>query len=832
MSAPSVVRSDLQFVAELLRKQVTGEEECARKAGKYLRLARDDLQSGALYSAGVAIRRAVEIRPLDVRIREAFVEIEAASRQVLYQHQTWLDLYLSARLAWADANIEAANILLAALNDLDRENAPSLSEWMDAQEFALGVKGQLVMLDSAGHLALERLRAGNTLGALTICQNYLPLAKAHPGIAAVAREGGFWSHQVAWNHKYDQLPGPGVAPYALSPLSDVAPLDWSRLPIPGPAGAREDEVADGVELAVRQLTSPQLLREFLSFLESPFEADDSERTADLRKTIRAALVIAELLEENRFVEAGQICAQFRREFPYFGAFKSLAEECEVQAAVAAWAYRDELWDGMEDVSDLDGQEQSFWQAISSYPAEPLFTRQLALIKKQQALRAAAGLSAGQKGSSRLIAIQASDTPEPSWNARNLWLAAGVFVASAIAVFSLMFAREKRPEPSTPWTVSRNQARAPAAAGELPVRIVSRVPVRISIDSTQTFPLDDKTEHKANLTPGSHLLIMANGNGSVGVLVDSAAEGNQSAPVIHANGLAAIVVNRGHLFVRRPVDGAVSVDGRALATADLERGPAIGPGHHTIQVGRDKFAIDLGRDSARTLNAFLERPGKATPAQPESVVAGTKRGASAEKVAPGSTTSGRKPLSAKNKTSNKHEQAANARTRAVRKAPIALEAKVVLPPKGKVQQLGPPPSVGGFSVPSTQPLPEQHMTVQPYVLGSGSRAEKLAKSESERVLHVLYRYSEAWRLKDRKTIGALRPGLSRRSVKEELDGVQQINMSILPTKAPRFEGNRAVVDCIHQVSQVFAGGVRKQSPDVRLTYVLGRRGNSWVIEAVH
>ncbi len=55
------------------------------------------------------------------------------------------------------------------------------------------------------------------------------------------------------------------------------------------------------------------------------------------------------------------------------------------------------------------------------------------------------------------------------------------------------------------------------------------------------------------------------------------------------------------------------------------------------------------------------------------------------------------------------------------------------------------------------------------------------------------------------------------------------MNIEPMSVPRIEGDRATVECIHQVSQVFSDGVEKQNPGMKMTYTLVKRGSNWLIE---
>ncbi len=101
-------------------------------------------------------------------------------------------------------------------------------------------------------------------------------------------------------------------------------------------------------------------------------------------------------------------------------------------------------------------------------------------------------------------------------------------------------------------------------------------------------------------------------------------------------------------------------------------------------------------------------------------------------------------------------------------------------------------------------------------------------EEHAIIATLQKYSQAWSTKDLANITALRPGLSRRTVKDELNSARSIFMSIRPAAAPKIEGNRATVACVHQVNQIFDDGAQKQSPGVPMTYVLVKHGNDWLI----
>jgi TolA-binding protein len=101
-------------------------------------------------------------------------------------------------------------------------------------------------------------------------------------------------------------------------------------------------------------------------------------------------------------------------------------------------------------------------------------------------------------------------------------------------------------------------------------------------------------------------------------------------------------------------------------------------------------------------------------------------------------------------------------------------------------------------------------------------------EAIAVVATLKKYSDAWSAKDLDDITALRPGLGRKLAKQELSSARSIVMRIHPTSAPSIEGDRATVECIHQVDEVFTDGTEKQNHGMRMTYVLVKRGGSWLI----
>lgn len=131
--------------------------------------------------------------------------------------------------------------------------------------------------------------------------------------------------------------------------------------------------------------------------------------------------------------------------------------------------------------------------------------------------------------------------------------------------------------------------------------------------------------------------------------------------------------------------------------------------------------------------------------------------------------------------------------------------------------------------------EQYLSKFPAGRHAGEAREGLSRissgSESREagaVIATLTRYCKAWDAKDVANITALRPGLGRHTAKEELVAVRSISMHIQPTAPPRIQGNRATVECIHQVEEVFDDGTQKRNPGVKLTYVLVKRHGDWLI----
>lgn len=147
----------------------------------------------------------------------------------------------------------------------------------------------------------------------------------------------------------------------------------------------------------------------------------------------------------------------------------------------------------------------------------------------------------------------------------------------------------------------------------------------------------------------------------------------------------------------------------------------------------------------------------------------------------------------------------------------------------------PGSDPGQRYESQQLLPHSPIRPKTHIVNTINTGRNLAEAlsasrsrEAESVIATLEQYARAWNEKDAADIRAIRPGLERRTVKEELAGARSILMRIHPVSEPKIEGDRAIVECLHRVDQVFDDGTEKQSPGVRLTYVLVKRGGSWLI----
>ncbi|MBV8896061.1 MAG: nuclear transport factor 2 family protein [Acidobacteriaceae bacterium] len=125
-----------------------------------------------------------------------------------------------------------------------------------------------------------------------------------------------------------------------------------------------------------------------------------------------------------------------------------------------------------------------------------------------------------------------------------------------------------------------------------------------------------------------------------------------------------------------------------------------------------------------------------------------------------------------------------------------------------------------------------MPTEPAARSIPAKPRSVISRDENAVVAALQRYSEAWTGRDVSEILAARPALSRRTVREELASTRAITMNIRPTSTPTIRGDVATVVCEHRVTQTFRDGVQKQSPGVRMTYVLQRQGGAWVIVDAH
>jgi hypothetical protein len=161
-----------------------------------------------------------------------------------------------------------------------------------------------------------------------------------------------------------------------------------------------------------------------------------------------------------------------------------------------------------------------------------------------------------------------------------------------------------------------------------------------------------------------------------------------------------------------------------------------------------------------------------------------------------------------------------------KTPVGLTKQVEVPALPDLDSVSFPdryPLNGNVTdLPSAPPMDPTHAMIA----GASSGA---TSADANAVIAALEKYSDAWNTKRVAQITALRPGLPRRTVVQELSSASSIIMRIQPTSIPRIQGNRATVECIHQVDQVFTDGVEKQNLGVKMIYVLVRRGSNWLIE---
>ena len=159
---------------------------------------------------------------------------------------------------------------------------------------------------------------------------------------------------------------------------------------------------------------------------------------------------------------------------------------------------------------------------------------------------------------------------------------------------------------------------------------------------------------------------------------------------------------------------------------------------------------------------------------------------------------------------------------------ATNAAVLPPPPDLDANLTPPAAPAATSL-------DSYLNALPTEAAASSippRARSVIVHEQSAVVAALQRYSRAWNGRDVSEIIAVRPSLSRRTVREELASARAISMNIRPTSTPKIRGDVATVECEHRVTQTFRDGVQKQTPGVRMTYVLQRHGGDWVIVDAH
>ena len=101
--------------------------------------------------------------------------------------------------------------------------------------------------------------------------------------------------------------------------------------------------------------------------------------------------------------------------------------------------------------------------------------------------------------------------------------------------------------------------------------------------------------------------------------------------------------------------------------------------------------------------------------------------------------------------------------------------------------------------------------------------------SNAVSAMLQRYVNAWNTKDIERITLLHRSLNRRTVKEQLEPVTAIRMTIVPASTPQIDGERATVLCRRQVEETFSDGTEKQSPVLLVTFTLSKRDGEWSID---
>jgi hypothetical protein len=106
----------------------------------------------------------------------------------------------------------------------------------------------------------------------------------------------------------------------------------------------------------------------------------------------------------------------------------------------------------------------------------------------------------------------------------------------------------------------------------------------------------------------------------------------------------------------------------------------------------------------------------------------------------------------------------------------------------------------------------------------------ARRDSEMILSAISRYANAWSKKDLDTIVSLRPGLERRTIKNQLANAKSIELSIRPLSDPAISGDTATVNCTQILRQTFSDK-QFSMPPTAATVTLSRHGGSWTIDDI-
>jgi hypothetical protein len=150
-----------------------------------------------------------------------------------------------------------------------------------------------------------------------------------------------------------------------------------------------------------------------------------------------------------------------------------------------------------------------------------------------------------------------------------------------------------------------------------------------------------------------------------------------------------------------------------------------------------------------------------------------------------------------------------------------------------------PSIAGIPAPPAEDaptglLPELALKApadNPAPVAAAAVAHRAPQNDQRAVLAALQNYSAAWNSKDAAAIRAVRPGLRQHTLRKELADVDSIDMQIRPASNPQIDGDRAAVECVHDVHETFTGGVERSASGVRTTYTLVRQHGAWVIEDI-